>query len=277
MRERVCAVIACATTLVLMAGGAAHADDVLDRAHQLLREFEYAEAAAMLQEYITGEPDVDAELSARQLLVQALVSAGELDSARTAAAALYERDPGYELSDPDRLSPRIRTIFAEARNEARNAPTVEAHVTIRESDEAIEIVVGASTPRALSSAQLSLREPGGDWREVTLERRGSSFSGSMPYARSFAYHARLLAPSGWVVAEKGSAEAPVSWRGVMTGVTQDAPQASPYAGGSSGDGSPLVTILVVAGAILAAGAVALLVWRPWEDGAPNTDGTLQLP
>jgi hypothetical protein len=232
-----------------------------------MRQFEYDGAAAVLEDVITKTARVEAELRARQLLVQVWASAGREEAAKEAAEALYERDPGYPLPDPDRLSPRIRSFFVEARRAARAKPPAELTVSARRTQQNVVLRMAARTEAIVDRAELFVRpEAEEPWRRVgDLERvRPNVYRAIVGPSDSLQYYGRLVSPSGHVVAEVGAPDAPVTWRDVMGLEASDAPSPVPWVVGG------------LAAAVVVGLAVGLGVARPFDDGL-DVAGTVQLP
>jgi hypothetical protein len=243
------------------------------RVERLLRQFQYGEATALLQDFISRDVSPSSELEARKKLVIALASAKELEAARREATQLYTRDPGYELSNPQGISPRIRRFFADARREARASPPADIHVKVRTSDDTILLRLSARTSALVTDTTLEFRQPGQtSWTEAAVERQqGTVFEATLERRQTIQYYARMRTPSGYVVAQAGRPEAPLEWRsglGASAGTTEDA---------EDSDGGVATGWIVggVAAAVVAGTATAILVAQPWNDGSGAE--TIQLP
>lgn len=256
--------------------------DAFERAQRLMREFEYAEAAVVLEDFITQIQDPRLELQARALRVQALASAGDEAAARQAATELYERDPGFELSAEQRVAPRIRAVFSDASRVARAAPPAELEVLIRQAGSNLVIRLTGRTQAIVSDVELWVRREGSPAFEpaTNLQGEGAVRRALVPAAQSLQYYARYLAPSGTVVAEAGTDQAPIDWRPGMVQTPPPGPGPGPGPGPAAGPGTgvPIIPveptdeggsatpwILGGLGVAVAAGVVGLLLWQPWVE------------
>lgn len=264
-------------------GAPSASSDPIERARELVREFEYREAVAVLEDFVMREQPPDRELVARQLIVLALASAGDEAAARAAAATLFERDPGYELDDPDRISPRIRGIYVDASRAARARPPARAQVDAQPSGDRVAFRVSVQASAIVDRVEMGVRAGApAPWQRLEPERRGAVFEATVDRAPVLAYYVRVLAPSGHVVAEAGSEAAPLEHRDVVGSADDgdgDYRDDGADEGGAVADpegGSALPWILGVGAGVLVVGAtVGLLVWQPWAgDGA---HATIQLP
>ena len=258
-------------------------DAAIATAESLMREFEYDEAATILEDALAGDAtaaiaDSAVELRARQLLVMARAASGDTEAAAAAAARLYERDPGYELLDAERISPPIRSVFTAAREQAAQRPPAEIEIEVRMVAETLTARLTSRVAGRITEVEMwtrALRSGGHEssatesWQRVELFRRGPVFEGILPLDEDFEYYARYLAPSGHAIAEAGSQRSPLRHRRSVLGAGSDVRD--------DDGGSSATWWIVMGGAVAAAGAVVgLLLWHPWVE-EPTIDMPIHLP
>lgn len=257
------------------------ADEALfARTDDLIRSFEYREAADLLSEFIRTNPPAAEELAARARLVRALASAGDEDAAIEAATALYERDPGYPVPTDERFSPRILAYYAQAAELAREAPPTQVRILVRPGTARIKMELSANTAALVSTAELWVRSERGTFENIAVTRVDADtpqYEAILEPALSIEYYARILAPSGYVVGSAGSSTDPLSWRNPFMAAT---PPPEPVAPTPHDPGSRGLPKWVVAGGIglaVAGAAVGLLIWAPWSSDGPSLDARVDLP
>jgi hypothetical protein len=168
-----------------------------------------------------GRSDLDARHRAAGLEVQAIIQLALRDEAgaRATLAQLYASDPGHRLEDPD-ASPVVQSAFARAR-EAASPITValtdrtEAAPSTRGTPE-VSVALGDHAD-AVQELRVSYRRAGdARWLATAVATDGGALA-STPIAVSapgedaydVEYRIEALAPSGAVIGQLGSTDAPL--------------------------------------------------------------------
>ena len=244
-----------------------------------MRSFEYDEAAALLEQFIRENPPAAQELEARARLVRALASAGNEEAAQAAATTLYTRDPGYPVPTDERYSPRILAFYTQAAERAQEAPPAPIRIVVRPETGRITFALSAETNGLVSTAELWVRSGGEGYETVAVTRTSEEalrFEAAIEPVSSIQYYARLLAPSGYVLAGAGGPNEPISWRNPF--IASETPQ--PSTPSPSDSGSRGVPKWILAGGIglaVAGAAVGLLLWAPWSSDDPSLGTRVELP
>lgn len=246
-----------------------------------MRSFEYDAAAALLEQFLQEEdPPPAEELEARARLVRALASAGNEEGAQAAARTLYERDPGYAVPTEERYSPRILTFYAQAAEHAQQAPSAPIRIVVRPTTDGIKFELSAETRGLVSTAELWARSGRGAFETVEVTRTSEDaprFEATVEPSPSIEYYARLLSPSGYVLAGSGGPNEPNEWRNPFIATTT-VPEPSPSTPHDRNSGG--IPKWVVAGGIglaVAGAAVGLLLWAPWSSDGPSLGTRVDLP
>jgi len=193
-------------------------DDQLAAARELVLHASYRPALSAAQTYLER-----ADLSAAQrnagLELVAIIHLALRDevSARQALAQLYARDPDFRLSDPD-ASPVVLSAVGRARAQARPVTVTMAHdpplLTRRRAPLiSVRLEEGAD---AVAEIRMHHRVRGSTNVETVVMRIGqqATAEGRLPVSTDPAayraeYWLEAVAPSGYVLARRGSAAQPV--------------------------------------------------------------------
>lgn len=194
-------------------------DAQLTAARELVLHASYRPALTATQTYLER-----ADLSAAQrnagLELVAIIHLALRDevSARQALAELYARDPDFRLTDPD-ASPVVLSAVARARAQARAVTVTMAHdppqLTRRRAPLiSVRLEEGAD---AVSEIRMHHRARGQANVETVVMRIGqqATAEGRLPLiadpaAYTAEYWLEAVAPSGYVLARRGSPERPVA-------------------------------------------------------------------
>ncbi len=193
-------------------------DDQLAAARELVLHASYRPALSAAQTYLER-----ADLSAAQrnagLELVAIIHLALRDevSARQALAELYARDPDFRLSDPD-ASPVVLSAVGRARAQARPITVTMAHdpplLTRRRAPLiSVRLEEGAN---AVAEIRMHHRVRGSTTVETVVMRIGqeATAEGRLPVSTDPAayraeYWLEAVAPSGYVLARRGSEAQPV--------------------------------------------------------------------
>ncbi len=204
-------------------GGAARAQDTsadaqLAAIRDELRQAGFRSAAAAVETYLQ-RTDLSATQRNQALEIDAIVSLARRDEARATRSltALYGRDPGHRLSDPD-ASPVVQGAFARAR-EAATPTTVTIESTsaayLGRSEPIVSLRITEGLDR-VHELRVSVRQRGGarfTALVVPPEADGTASTtlplGSDQGVQSFEVYVEALAPSGATIGALGSQAEPL--------------------------------------------------------------------
>ena len=139
--------------------------------------------------------------------------------------------------------------------------------------------IGSRTPALVERVVIGVRGEDG-YTEIEAEAaEGGGYVALLPRVPALRYYVRFVAPSGYVVAEAGSPDVPLTWTdpGAQTEATalrRNGPTIPTPAGGE--DYTGLGVGLGVGAALVVAAVIALVLWQPWNQGATLSRG-LELP
>lgn len=276
--------------LIAPAGAVEAQDQSPDQALSEIREMalyaRYREALTAVQAYLER-----ADLTAAQrntgleVLATVHIALRDQSAATQDLAQLYARDPHYQLSDPD-ASPPVLSAFGRARSNPPPPITVElAHeppsLTERRPP-VLEVRLGAGAD-AVNELRLHYRQ-GDEPRFTTMVMNVSDGVGSarLPVLErgeeyGVSYYVEALAPSGAVLATRGTEAEPLSF--TMPAAAAVAVREDPVAPPTASGGEDLWWLWTIIGVAVAAGIgvgtyfVIQAVTAP-DDGSL---GTIQLP
>lgn len=194
-------------------------DTELAAARELVLHASYRPALAAAQRYLERSDLAAAQRNAGLELV-AIIHLALRDevSARRALAELFARDPDFRLTDPD-ASPVVLSAVARARSQARPVPVTLAHdppmLTRRRAPlVSVRIEEGAN---AVAEIRMHHRVRGQTNVETVVMRVGelSTAEGRLPLtadtsAYTAEYWIEAVAPSGYVLARRGSEAQPIA-------------------------------------------------------------------
>lgn len=293
----VLACIALATSLTARAAAQDAPDAALAQARELLLHARYPDAIAAGEQLVARDDLTAAQHNAAlELIATAQLANRQARDAQRTLEALYSRDPGHRLSDPD-ASPPVISAFARAREAQPQPIALELqHATpgtiTRREPPTIEVRVGAGAD-AIAEMRLAYRTAGepGYSQVVMNERAGGLWVGRIPVVgRSdrpidVAYHVLATAPSGSVLARVGSEAEPLQLR--IPAEVLD-PRGVAIAASEGGDGMPVdgerdgggggsvveePWFWIVIGVLVAGGVTAGVVVGTQSGGGPE-QGTL---
>lgn len=194
-------------------------DAELRAARELVLRASYRPALAATQTFLQ-RADLDAAQRNAGLELLAIIHLALRDevSARRALGELFSRDPDFRLTDPD-ASPVVLSAVARARAQARPIPVTMAHDPPQLSRRrppliSVRLEEGAS---AVAEVRMHHRVRGNDAVETVVMRIGQEFTAEgrlpliadpSPYTAE--YWLEAVAPSGYVLARRGSPERPLS-------------------------------------------------------------------
>lgn len=214
-------VLAAAVGLVLLAtASSAYGEgaDTLARARELIQSFEYDAAFEQLE---TVSDDTSATASQR---VEALELMGVLHfnlNRRPRARQMFERllnvDPSHELTDTS-YPPRLLRFYTSIRE--RFIPQVSVDIEVDAfqdppgSDTLLIEATVAGTTGGVAEVVALVRSRGDEsFRRALMTREGDDFFAEIPLrngVNELEYYVEAAAPSGYVLAHAGSADAPLS-------------------------------------------------------------------
>lgn len=194
-------------------------DAELAAARELVLHASYRPALASTQRYLE-RGDLSAVQRNAGLELVAIIHLALRDevSARQALGQLYARDPDFRLTDPD-ASPVVLSAVARARAQARPVTVTLAHdpplLTRRRAPlVSVRVEEGAD---AVSEIRMHHRVRGGTNVETVVMRLGELATAegrlpvsSDPAAYTAEYWLEAVAPSGYVLARRGSEAQPVA-------------------------------------------------------------------
>jgi hypothetical protein len=195
-------------------------DDDLASVRELVLHATYRDALSRATTFL-ARTDLDAAHRTAGLEVRAIVQLALRDEAgaRQTLADLYARDPGHRLEDPD-ASPVVQSAFARARDGATPmAATLtdrtDAAPSARGTPE-VRVALGEHGD-AVQELRVSYRRAGDPrWLAVVVapDESGSAtsplaVSGTGSGAYDVEYRVEALTPSGTVIGQLGSTDAPL--------------------------------------------------------------------
>jgi hypothetical protein len=272
----------------------ATSDDAIAQIREKVLYAQYREALTALEAYLARD-DLDAagRNTGLEILVTIHIARRQTREAEQALRTLYARDPGHRLSESD-PSPPVLSAFGRAREN----PPPPVELTLEHEPPTfdtrtppeVDVRLGGEGADAVQELRLRYRQGEDDaFTTVVMNVEGDVANARIPLleergAYDVEYFVEATAPSGAVLATRGSADAPLSF-GVPL-----APSGSAGLGVSTLDGegverdrvdeggSDLTWLWVTLGVAVVAGGVALGVVLATSGGPEDGSlGNVELP